>query len=253
MLIDDRIGSKDLLRPLQLFGVPAELMRLEFGDFAFIGRGEKGRPVHIGVELKETRDLIKSLETKRIAGHQLQGLLDTYDRAWLLTEGIWRASDEGLLEIFAGGWRPAQVGTRRIMARDIESQILTLIIRGGIPHHHCSTRTDTIRWLSVLYHWWCDKDMDQHKSHLAFHQPDLDRALLETPSLSRCIAKELPGIGWEKSRAVEQHFGGSVVRMVNSPLQEWQKIPGVGKVIAGKIVSQLKGGIGGPVEGTRQK
>jgi ERCC4-type nuclease len=241
LLIDDRIGSKDLLRPLQLFGVPAELMRLEFGDFAFIGRGEGGRPIHVGVELKETRDLIKSLETKRIAGHQLGGLLTTYDRPWLLTEGIWRANDDGVLEVFSGGWRPASVGPRHIMARELDAQILTLCIRGGISHHHCSTRTDTIRWLSVLYHWWCDKNMDAHKSHLAFHQPDLDRALLETPSFTRRVAKELPGIGWEKSRVVEEFFGGSVRRMACAPMQQWTQIPGIGPKIASAVVAAFEG------------
>jgi ERCC4-type nuclease len=241
LYIDDRVGSKDLLSPLRNFGVPAELMRLEYGDFAFVGRGLQGVPMTIGIELKETRDLIKSLDTKRIAGHQLRGLLDTYDRAWLLTEGIWRASDEGILETFSAGWRAVSIGPKRVMARDIEKQILTLVIRGGISHHHCSTRTDTIRWLSVLYHWWCDKDMDEHKSHLAFHQPDLDRALLETPSVCRLIAKELPGIGWEKSRAVEEYFGGSVIEMVNSPREKWSEIPGVGKVIAGRVVAALGG------------
>jgi ERCC4-type nuclease len=241
LFIDDRVGSKDLLRPLQLFGVPAELMRLEFGDFALIGRGENGTPVHVGIELKETRDLLKSLHSGRFAGHQLQGLLTTYDRVWLLTEGIWRASDEGVLETFQGGWKPVSAGPRRVMAREIETWILSLAIRGGIAHHHCSTRADTIRWLSVLYHWWSDKDMDQHKSHLAFHQPDLDRALLETPSLARRVAKELPGIGWEKSRAVEDHFRGSVRRMACAPMQEWTQIPGIGKGIASKVVAELGG------------
>ena len=245
LYVDDRVGSKDLLSPLRNFGVQAELMRLEYGDFALVGRGIQGRPVTIGIELKETRDLIKSLQSGRFAGHQLQGLLTTYDRAWLLTEGIWRASDEGVLETFYGGWRPVSVGTKRIMARELEKWILTLVIRGGINHHHCATRTDTIRWLSVLYHWWCDKDMDEHKSQLAFHQPDLDRALLETPSLARRIAKELPGIGWEKSRAVEEHFGGSVLQMVNSPRENWREIPGIGKVLAERIVTELREGSNG--------
>jgi ERCC4-type nuclease len=242
LFIDDRVGSKDLLSPLCNFGVQAELMRLEYGDFAFVGRGAQGSPVTIGIELKETRDLIKSLQSGRFAGHQLQGLLTHYDRAYLLTEGIWRASESGILEVFSGGWRPVAVGTKRIMARELDKWILTLTIRGGITHHHCPTRQDTIRWLSVLYHWWCDKDLDEHKSHLAFHQPDMDRALLEIPSLGRRVAKELPGIGWEKSRAVEQHFGGSVREMVNSPREEWTKIPGVGKVLAGRIVAELEGG-----------
>lgn len=242
LFIDDRIGSRDLIDPLRKYGVPADLHRLEYGDFAFVGRGSRGFPLTVGIELKNTSDLLKSLSSGRFTGHQLPGLLAGYDRVWLLTEGIWRASESGVLEVLQGGaWRPAAAGTSRIMARDLDKQLLTLTIRGGVLHHHCATRTDTVRWLSALYHWWVDKDLDEHKSHLAFHQVDLDRALLEIPSLTRKVAKELPGVGWEKSRAVESHFG-SVHRMVTADRSEWTQVPGIGKTLAARITTALREG-----------
>ena len=240
LFVDDRVGSKDLLGPLNKFGVQAELMRLEFGDFAFIGRGLAGKPVHIGIELKETRDLISSLQSGRFAGHQLQGLLSTYDHSWLVTEGIWRAADSGILEVMAGGWKTVKLGSRPMMARDLEKWLLTIHLRGGVSVQHCPTRRDTIRWISVLYKWWVDKNLEDHKSHQMFHQPYLDRNLLLNPSTCQRVSAQLPGIGYQKSLAVDAHFKGSVRRMVLSSQKEWERIEGIGPTIAAKVVEALK-------------
>lgn len=239
LLVDDRVGSNDLLEPLKKYGVPAYLQRLSFADFAFVGRGVGGRDLTIGVELKEPKDLIASLNTGRLAGHQLQGLLDSYDRVWLLTEGITRTQSGGVLEVMQGGWRGLKVGGQAIMTRTLEKQLLTLQIRGGIYHKHCPTRNDTILWLSALYHWWTDKDLDEHGTHLAFHQHDLDRQVLIAPNLCRKIAKELPKVGWTKSEAASEHFNGNVRRMINAGVNQWTEIAGIGAGIATQIVEAV--------------
>jgi ERCC4-type nuclease len=240
LLVDDRIGSKDLLGPLQQRGVPAELAHLDFGDFAFVGRGISDDTVTIGVELKETRDLISSLQSSRFAGHQLPGLIENYDRVWLLTEGIWREGDGGILETMVGGWRPVSVGPKRIMAGDLERWILTQTIRGGINHWHSPTRRDTLRFLSSLYHWWVDSSLDEHRSHQAIYTAPPDRATFVEPSVFRKMIAQLHGIGWEKSLAVEEHFG-TISVMVAATTEEWMKIPGIGKTLADRSVETLHG------------
>lgn len=240
-LVDDRIGSRDLLDPLQRFGVPAELTRLAFADFAFVGRGIDDAPVCIGVELKETQDLIKSLQSSRFVGHQLHGLLGTYDRAWLLTEGTWGTTDEGvLMELTDFGWETATAGNRQpVMTRSIEKQLLSITIRGGISHWHCPTRRDTIRFLSALYHWWIDKELSEHRSHEAIYHPPPDRAQMIAPSQFVTTISTLPGIGWEKSRAAEQVFDGSIRDAITAGTYQWQLVPGVGKGLANKIVEAV--------------
>ena len=57
-------------------------------------------------------------------------------------------------------------------------------------------------------------------------------------SLVRRVAKELPGIGWERSLLVEETFD-SVRTMVNAPLEEWLEIEGIGKGIATKVQEEL--------------
>jgi ERCC4-type nuclease len=235
LLVDNRIGSKDLLRPLQLAGVPAELAHLEFADFAFIGRGHNDEDVYIGVELKETADLIGSLRSARFVGHQLPGLVNTYNHVWLVTEGIWRAGAGGVLEtIRHGGWEPVSVGRNRTMLNDLESWILTQVIRGGLHHHHCPTRVDTIRFLSVLYHWWTQKSLDDHKSHQQIYIPGPDRAVFVEPSTERKMLSCIPKIGWDKSGLLEEHFGGLRNVLAATP-DELRAVKGIGDVIISHI------------------
>lgn len=240
LLVDERIGSKDLLTPLQRYGVPAELARLEFADFAFVGRGVGNTDITIGIELKETRDLISSLQSSRFAGHQLPGLITTYDRVWLLTEGIWRAGDGDVLEALMGGWRTVSVGRRRIMANDLESWLLSIIIRGGINYWHCQTRRDTVRFLSVLYRFWTVKALDEHKSTRVMYSPPLrqhpDRATFVEPTpFQKGISGLIEGIGWEKSEALEKHFKSSFQALTLATAKDLQDVPGIGKTLANRI------------------
>lgn len=234
MLVDERVGSKDLLGPLCRYGVPAELTHLDFGDFAFIGKGLEGADVFIGIELKETRDLVSSMYSQRFAGHQAIGLQSTYNQIWLLTEGIWRADDSGVMEHMAKGWRQVMVGTRRVMLNDLESWILSQVTAFGFKYWHSPTRVDTIRFLSVLYRWWTAKELQEHRSHQAIYLPPPDRVMMSEPSEMLRMLSGIDGVGWDKGRAIEDHFG-TWGRLHNASMKELMKVPGVGKVIATHI------------------
>jgi ERCC4-type nuclease len=86
--IDRRTGSGELL-PLFPKGV-AELGCLEYGDFAWIGKGPEGLPLAIGVERKQIHDLVNSMASGRLQAHQLPGMINTYKISYLVIEGIWR-------------------------------------------------------------------------------------------------------------------------------------------------------------------
>ena len=58
LLIDDRIGSAELAKYLALLKLPIEMTRLGYGDFAFLGNGEGGVPVPVGIERKTLTDWI---------------------------------------------------------------------------------------------------------------------------------------------------------------------------------------------------
>ena len=218
VLVDRRIGSKDLLEPLRKLGLVAELTELEFGDVAFVGKGEKGTPLDIGIELKRLGDLIGSLRDGRLAGHQLPGLLKTYEHTWLLVEGAWRSGAHGeLLAPRRGrGW---VTPPGRMSAHELTKQLLTLELRGGLHVEHTTTRTDTLHFLVALYHWWTDVTLDDHRSHLAIHRPPT----LAPIGQFRETVTTLPGIGLRTSLAVRKHFR-SLRRAFAAPVKEWAAI-----------------------------
>lgn len=249
ILIDSRIGSRDLLPILLKTGLPAQLTELESADIAFIGRGIKGAPLHIGVELKRldsgSTDLLQSLQSGRLSGEQLPKMLGrdgAYDLGWLLVEGTWQHDDAGqIMTARKRGWVSVRGG---IPATELEKRMLTLELCGGLHVRYTNGRADSVRFLSALYHWFTDQDIDQHSSHLAVYQP----ATLVHLSKFRKAVSAWPGIGLHVSLAVEQHFGGSLRRAANAGVEEWAEITTrtdggprrLGVKVAAKIIDFIK-------------
>jgi ERCC4-type nuclease len=224
ILVDGRAGSCELVKPLQDWGLPVEETTLDFGDIAFLGRGEKGAKVFIGIEHKKVSDLVQSMGNGRLQDTQLQGMLEAYDRMWLIIEGEWSHDDKGRAASFRGGRSGGRRPIRGApMAVALEQRILTLETRGGFRVRHCASRRDTLRFLCALYRFWTDKDLDEHKSHLAIHAPDLDRGMVPVSDFRRFVAS-IPGIGYRGSLFVDRYFQGDPERMMVAGVDEWAEI-----------------------------
>lgn len=242
--LDDRTGSGDLLPLLRSRAIPTVLTRLTYGDAAFMGRGPEDCPLPIGIEIKQLSDVLKCITDGRFAGHQLPGLVASYAYTWLAIEGIYRADTQsGLLQTFAKGtWRSATIGSRTFMSRELDHWLLTISVKGGVRIVRTSNRDDTTLFLAHLYRWWTDKSLDEHRAHLAAdtsHMPD--SALFTRPTLSRLVAKELPGIGWEKAAQVAKAFP-TVAELACADVADWLGIPGIGPKTAEKVVRALRTG-----------
>jgi len=229
--LDDRTGSVDLL-PYFPSGT-ARLGRLGFGDASFVGKGKDDIPVMVGVERKTLSDLVGSLESGRFSGHQLPGLLASYNTVYLVIEGIGRVSRE-LVEVRQKGeWRSLGVSELAL-----DNFLNTLEVMAGVIIRQTNTPQRTAYLIRHLYQWW-DKGWDSHKSHLVFYDPRPTLTITK-PGLVRRIAKELPGIGWTRSGPVSKHFG-SVREMVLADHQQWEEIEGIGKGLAGRVVEAING------------
>ena len=239
ILIDRRVGSNDLVAPLKAAGFDAQLVELAFGDIAFEGKGPNGTMLNIGVELKVLGDLINSLRTGRLAGHQLPGLLKTYDYAWLLVEGQWRANAAGQVttQKRRGIWAAVP---GKMSASELDKQLLTLELCGGLHVAHTHTRADTLRFICNLYRWWTDRSLDGHTSHLALHVAPAVYAI----SPFRAAVCQWPGIGVKMSKAVEQVFK-TVRCAASASVEEWAQITTgdrkLGKKTAERVVKFLRG------------
>ena len=215
IFVDYRRGSAELVTPLTRLGLPAEKTTLEFGDLAWQGRGNQGAEVDIGVEFKKLPELAQSLRSGRLAGHQLLGLRQAYTHCWLVIEGLWKQDAVGTVMVKSryGRWKPMQP---RMTATELEKQLLTLQLRGGISVRWVSRRSDTLRFLTALYRWWTDVNLDQHTSHLAIYHP----APLMPISKFRKIISSIDDVGFKVSLAAEHQFK-TVRRAINASPAEW--------------------------------
>lgn len=204
LYVDTAVGSNQLEPDLLAMGLPVEMRSMEFGDVVFTGRGEGGAPLYIGIELKMISELVGSLTTKRFQGHQLLGLCRDFDRRYLLIEGDYHHDERG--RVLGATMRPMK-GAPSALA--LEQEVLNMQTRGGLWVRHTTGRRDTLRFIHAAYRYWTDKDLDQHKSHLALYAPDLDKGLLTPPTdFRKALAAILPGVSYTVSKAVEDHVGG---------------------------------------------
>lgn len=235
--IDDRIGSKDLY-PL-LPKNSSVLTRLEYGDAAFLGRGVDDLPVSIGIERKRLNDLLTSMTSGRLSGHQIPGLVSSYDIVYLVVEGLWRACpNNGILEHpRARGWCAVKLGARTFMAKEIWSYLNTLQVLAGLYVWRSGTARATAQYLANLYHWWNSKPMDAHKSHLAPHIACMSLNTKKA-SLVQRVAAELPGVGFGKSKQIAKRFG-SLMELVMAGEEDWRGIDGIGKTLTKRIMEDI--------------
>lgn len=226
LLIDDRSGSKELLPYFQPYDVGVELTRLEFADICWWGNGEDGL-VAVGVELKNVNDLIASMRSNRLSGHQLPGLFENYGVVVLLVQGIWQAGENGEVQIWNGrGWSGAASG-RGIMYREVDHYLATLEHKCGVVVKQTSTKQQTAAWVVSRYKWWNDKEWHQHRSHEAIYaeyEPNGGRGhkgrfMRRSVGLAEKVAAQLPGVdraAWDVARRF-----GTVEQMVQASPQEW--------------------------------
>lgn len=234
LLLDPRVGSRDLSIQFLKLQHPFEMQELEFGDVAFTGYGPNGL-TPIGIERKNIRDLVQSLTSNRLVGHQLPGLVRSYDFRWLIVEGAWRANDYGCVEVpRGGGWEQVQP---QIKAESLVAWLISLQMFGGLVVWQTHSAYDTARSIAAMHQWWA-KPWDEHRSHVAlYHRTDL--ALFTKPTLLRRWAAELPNVGVEKSKLVEQQFA-SPYALATAGVESWLSIKGIGKLTAQSIIREIR-------------
>lgn len=224
LLVDERAGSKNLIAPLKRAGLPVEGSMLEFGDIAFEGRGVGGAPLWVGIEFKQLTELGDAIKG-RLPGHQLPGMVQSFERRYLLVEGDWHTDAAGRL------LRKTKFNMWATMpgmppAAEVQKRLLTYAVRGGLSYWGTSNRTQTVEWLTALYHFWTDKDLDEHKSHLAVYNRDVDSRLQMPTTQFRQTVSTFPGVGREFLDAAERRFP-TVAAAVSGRVTDWAEIEAI--------------------------
>ncbi len=188
----------------------------------FEGRGEGGKPVLIGIEFKQLRELVQALRTERLQGYQMPGMRETYAHSYLFIEGELDYDRGGVLQVRkkARFGKTMEAMPGRMTVSELLKRIYVLHLCGGLNPWYTVNREDTLQSLVALYHCWTDTDLDKHKSHIAAYEAPS----IITISPFRRTVKTFPGIGLRSSLAVELQFGGNLVKAVSASADTWAEI-----------------------------
>lgn len=226
ILVDDQAGSKDLHPYIKKLTPDVIMTRMDppYGDVAWTGNGPNNRAITVGVEYKTIDDLLTCIGDGRFVAHQLPGLLETYDRTYLVVEGRLRPDrNTGILQKLRGErWCDIAKGGRYFTYADLEHWYNSIEEQAQVRVVKTYDEWETARWV-VARHSWYQKEWEAHAALKQFHVPPPPGALFIKPSFLRRVAKEFPEIGWDRSQPVAAYFG-NVFRMVTAAAEEWAKI-----------------------------
>jgi len=235
VLVDDRIGSKELAPHIP----DSVVVRLEYGDCEFVGNGAEGE-VLVGIERKKLGELVTSIRTGRLVGHQLPGMVEYYDVTYLVIEGLVRQGVDNSIEVWRKGrWGEAQTG--RLGWTALYGMLTTLSTMWGVSAFFTTNLKETGELVRCLARWW-GKPWKSHKAHKRIYTGERAKVSLRDGEVSvlRKVASVLPGIGYGRSDAVEKYFG-SVKEMCGATVEEWSEVEGIGKVTAKRVHGALRG------------
>ena len=256
IFVDRATGSAAIAPQLEEVGLPIyrndddSLPAVDFADVEFTGRGVRGEPQLIGIELKRLSELTGDWD--RFAGHQVPKMLAQYTHRYLIYEGEWQQNRKGNL-IKRTGRMSFSALHGQPSASALRKKLITLEMCGGfhVIHVPASGRNgqwsqETVRTLVDLYHWWTDDDFDEHKSHIVNYQP---HGLIPLNDYERAFAA-WPGLSNVRARVVAKRFNNSIRLAASSPVRDWAEIavPGedgkvrrLGEKAAMKLVAFVKG------------
>lgn len=245
--IDPRVGSSKnytraekvefWLEGLQRHGVPAEIRQLEFGDFAWQGFWLDDRPVRVGLEHKTVNDLVGSIHSGRLSGHQIPGMVQSYEFRYLMVEGVYRPALDGMVEVANGrGFGPT---TPPVTFREITNYLNSAEQLAGLSLRRVFGPTESIATIASLYSWW-QKPWAQHKSmEYLSHVKQEVPYVFRRPNQVEMVAMTLPDIGPKKARSLAKRYR-TVVDFVHATEEELLKVPGIGERLAKLIVKSLR-------------
>ena len=206
-------------------------------DFLFTGKWVDGRLITICGERKKPADMCGSMADGSMANKIRLGVEEGNRFQFLVVEGlVRRGRDNGLLEVRRGrDWTPL---IPNIDYYRFQSFLLQLHYYMGIHVIQTNGPKSTAEQVIAMYHMFQKQPEDHGSLQIFYKDPLPDLGLFDAPSLTRRWAKELTGIGWNRSKAVEEYVF-SPTRIVEMTEKEWQEVPGIGKILAKRIWTEI--------------
>ncbi len=240
ILVDSRIGSRELAAPIRARGLICEKTELAFGDIAIEGNGPHGE-ILIGVERKRLHDMLNSIDDARYTGHQRVGMTQMYQVSFLIIEGTFKPHSESglLMEGFAGGvfgyCRPAG---RSVLYAKLRRYLFSVSL-SGVHVLYTRDMEQTVFDITEIAHYFA-KRWHEHTSLLEMQKLNIP-TLQSKPSLIRRWAADLEGIGVVKSADAERAFKKPILLATADEMDWVRRVPGIGVKTAQSIWREIHG------------
>lgn len=226
-------GSADLVPLLEKAGLPVQEVKLTYADVEFAGRGEKGSPVMIGVEVKRLSELTGDYD--RFAGEQLPKMNAHYDYRWLVYEGEWTVHKRSGALLRRTGRQRFRPHHGQPNAHALRKKLLTLEMCGGFHTHRTYNRKETIQFLVALYRFWTDDDLDEHRSHIVNYEP---KGIVPLNKYAKAFAA-WPDLSSIRGKALAKYFANSIEEACLAEVEELAEIEIQGKRLGTKVATRL--------------
>ncbi|MDG6912588.1 MAG: hypothetical protein JRN35_05845 [Nitrososphaerota archaeon] len=224
---------------VQCLGSSAVVLPIQHGDVCFHAHSDQ----RVLIERKKVGDMASCILSNRYLNQCRQASAAGFDYLCLIVEGDCRPSPEdGLLE--RPVWqnrKPVWVTVTPAIPYFRFNQYLDqLQVYAGVIVKRSRDVLETAAQVRSLYEMF-QRPPEEHGSLSGFYNaPDRGKVSFVPPGLVQRVAKELDGVGWERSRAVAREFA-TVREMVAADEKRWRGIEGIGKKTAAKVVRELNG------------
>lgn len=224
--VDDRVGAKELADELPL----SIVARLPYGDFSWVGNGPDGSELEIGVERKTIPDLMDSLRSNRLVGHQLYGMLRYYNVVYLVIEGYVAVEKDHMKWFNMHTDYPMKYS-------EYYSRLLSICHQLGVTVVSTADRRTTVAWLWATYSWWTTRKWEEHESIKGAYVKrywDIDE-----PSPVKRFAEEFDTIGPVLASRLEKRFK-SILKLSMASVDDIMEVEGIGRKTASYIYDTIR-------------
>jgi len=245
--VTEQPNDADLVKELGSMAIAAPIPH---GDIIFFGVWEDDDynvvPIRVCNERKKIGDMASCIITGRYLAQAQAAHEAGMDQLILTVEGSIRPGINGELE--SGRWRYTNGKAKYVwesVVPDIQysrfDQYLTEVcLYLGVMVKRSADVKETAAQVKATWLQF-QKPPSSHSSLKSIYSMAIPHVeFLNRPSLVRRMAKEIQGIGWERSGDVDKRFK-TVLEMVSASEKDWMDIPGIGKKTAGGAVSSLNG------------
>jgi ERCC4-related helicase len=199
--VDNREKGNDIAKRLLDLGAIVKLKNLETADYIISSR--------TGIEYKKIEDFINSLIDGRLLS-QIKNLVNNFERPLLIVEGE--------QNIF---------GVRNIHPNAIRGMIASITVDFRVPIIFTKDPNDTSETILSI----AKREQELQKNNFQIH---LSKKPISKKEQKEYIISSIPQIGENIAKELLENFG-SIKNIINSNIEELQKINKVGPSLAKKI------------------